>query len=617
VTGAASGEVLASGGIMGCTIPVEKFCYNGKAIILRNRQLEATMGLVDVKANRAVPAPLLLLLRVNALQSWRRLWSLRNQSRLLTSVILTFVVGYLVLSFWLFYHALWFVAKFPGLGAVLTERLMYALFAFLFGLLLLSNLVIGYTNLFRNRETAFLLTLPIPTQTIFRWKFIESILLASWAFLFLVAPLLVAFGLVRDAPWHFYAMTLVLIVLFIVLPGVAGAWLAILVGRFLDRRSFQIAFVATAVVLLGLAAFWWKAQPATNTLLGERTLEALDQLLAKTRFTMFPFLPSYWLSAAVLQWAEGILRGAAFFALVLLSHTLFFGSLAFTRLGNLFYDTASAVQSRAQPRPGRRRLRSQREFPNPPSLLETIFGRLFWLNRDDRAVAIKDIRMFWRDTTQWGQSVMLFGLLGVYIINLRNFTHQLSSEFWINLIAFLNLGVCALNLASVTTRFVFPQFSLEGRRLWIVGMAPMGLARVVKTKFWLTSVLSLLVTSGLIMLSCYLLKMTWDRVIFFGAVVTLMAFALNGLAVGLGVLYPNLKETNPNKIVSGFGGTLCFVLSSVYILASVLLLGLGTSGWQGRVAWAAESVAAFVLLSFFVGWLPLKLGLRQLKNFEV
>ncbi len=62
---------------------------------------------------------------------------------------------------------------------------------------------------------------------------------------------------------------------------------------------------------------------------------------------MFPFLPSYWLSSAVLQWAEGILRGAAFFALVLLSNTLFFGGIAFTRFGNLFYDTASAVQSRA------------------------------------------------------------------------------------------------------------------------------------------------------------------------------------------------------------------------------------------------------------------------------
>ena len=126
---------------------------------------------------------------------------------------------------------------------MLTERLMYVLFAFLFALLLLSNLIISYTNLFRNRETAFLPTLPVSTQTIFRWKFIESTLLASWAFLFLIAPLLAAFGLVRGVPWHFYPLTLVLIGLFIVLPGVLGAGLAIAVGRFLDRRSFQIAVV--------------------------------------------------------------------------------------------------------------------------------------------------------------------------------------------------------------------------------------------------------------------------------------------------------------------------------------------------------------------------------------
>jgi ABC-2 type transport system permease protein len=468
--------------------------------------------------------------------------------------------------------------------------------------------------LFRNRETAFLLTLPVPTQTIFRWKFIESMVLASWAFVFLIAPLLAAFGLVRGVPWHFYPVTLGLIAMFIVLPGVLGAVLAIWVGRYLDRRSFQLAMIGTAMVLLALAAFWWKAQPVNDELLDRRTLEALDQLLAKTRFTLFPFLPSYWLSMSVLQWAEGILRGAAFFALVLLSHTLFFGSLVFTRFGQLFYSTASAVQSRAG---GGRNWRHDRR-PGPPAAgwLEKIMAQFFWLDRDVRALAVKDLRMFWRDTTQWGQSVMLFGLLGVYIINLRNFTHQLTSPFWINLVAFLNLGICSLNLASVTTRFVFPQFSLEGWRLWIVGVAPMGMARVVKTKFWVASVLSLFVTSGLIMLSCYLLKMTWDRVLFFGAVITVMTFALNGLAVGLGVLYPNLKEANPNKIVSGFGGTLCFVLSSFYILASVLLLVFGAAGLHARASWAAEGIISFVLLSVCIGWLPLKFGLRRLKDFE-
>ena len=380
------------------------------------------------------PSPLFLLLRVNALHSWRRLLAVREQSRLLTGLIRLFIVGYLVLSFWIFYRGLRFIAKFPGLGAVLTERLLYVLFAFLFALLLLSNLIISYTNLFRNRETAFLLTLPVSTRTIFRWKFIESTLLASWAFLFFIAPLLAAFGLVRGVPWHFYVVTLLLIGMFIVLPAVLGAALAIGIGRFLDRRNFQIALVATALVLLALAAFWWKAKPVDDDLLDRRTLEALDQLLAKTRFTLFPFLPSYWLSSAVMQWAEGILRGAAFFALVLLSHTLFFGSIAFTRLGALFYDTASAVQSR-----GGNGFKLHSSAPGGKTksagLIEKFAAKFSWFSRDARALAVKDLRMFWRDTTQWGQSVMLFGLLGVYIINLRNFTHHLTSPFWINLVA--------------------------------------------------------------------------------------------------------------------------------------------------------------------------------------
>src|SRR5580700_11222779 len=137
-----------------------------------------------------------LLLRTNSLHGWRRLLSVRKQSRLLTGIISLFVIGYLVLAFELFFYGMKFLAKFPGLGALLTERLLFTLFAFLFGLLLVSNLVIAYTNLFRNRETAFLLTLPVAPQTIFNWKFIETTILASWAFLFLIAPLLVAFGLV-------------------------------------------------------------------------------------------------------------------------------------------------------------------------------------------------------------------------------------------------------------------------------------------------------------------------------------------------------------------------------------------------------------------------------------
>jgi ABC-2 type transport system permease protein len=145
----------------------------------------------------------------------------------------------------------------------------------------------------------------------------------------------------------------------------------------------------------------------------------------------------------------------------------------------------------------------------------------------------------------------------------------------------------------------------------------MGLQRVVKAKYCLATAASLVVTVGLVTLSSYLLRMNWDRIAFFAAVVTVMTFSLNGLAVGLGVLYPNFKDSNPSKIVSGFGGTLCLVLSFFYILASVLILGFGTTGLHPDPRWVIGSVCGFTVLSFLIGWLPLKLGLSQLRDFEV
>jgi ABC-2 type transport system permease protein len=314
---------------------------------------------------------------------------------------------------------------------------------------------------------------------------------------------------------------------------------------------------------------------------------------------------------------------AGFFILVLLSNVLFFGFLAFTRLGGFYYDALSQVQSRAsvwgQWDWFRASTRRKPKFAFHRGPMEKAVDCLPRLNRDTRALLVKDARMFWRDTAQWGQSALLFGLLGVYLINLRQFTSQLTNPFWVHLVSHLNLGACSLNLAMLTTRFVYPQFSLEGQRLWIIGMAPMGLSRVVRVKYWLACGITLSLTLGLAILSSCLLKLDWDRVVFFGAVIAVMAFTLNGLAVGLGVLYPNFRETNPSKIVSGFGGTFCFVLSFLYILGSIFILAYGSAESPRHppsLALGLASISGFVLFSTLLGWLPLKLGFRQLRSFE-
>ena len=84
----------------------------------------------------------------------------------------------------------------------------------------------------------------------------------------------------------------------------------------------------------------------------------------------------------------------------------------------------------------------------------------------------------------------------------------------------------------------------------------MGLAQVVRTKFWLASGPPLLVTLGLIALSCRMLQIAFDGLVYFGGIIVNDACP-HGLAIGLGALYPNLRDDNPAKIVSGFGGTLC------------------------------------------------------------
>src|SRR5882672_3457109 len=299
-------------------------------------------------ASESSSSPLFLLIRVNLLTLWRRLKSVGEQSRLLTTVTFLFVASYLVLAYWLFFVGLRFIARFPGLGTPLTERLMFLLFAFLFVLLLISNLIISYSNLFRNRETTFLLTMPVPSETIFQWKFIESALLASWAFVFLIAPLLGAYGITRGVPWHFYVATLLMVGLFIVLPAVIGSFCAVNLARYLDRRLFQVIATVSLTALIAGAAIWFRPEPVSPDSTETRVLAVLDKMLSRTRFAEFAFIPSYWLSSSVLQWANGALLASGFFVLVLLSHVAFFGMLAFTQMGNLFYDAASTVQSRAR-----------------------------------------------------------------------------------------------------------------------------------------------------------------------------------------------------------------------------------------------------------------------------
>ncbi len=542
----------------------------------------------------------------------------RRDSPLLGWILAAFVIGYLVGGFLLFRGGLVYIYNFPFIGALLAERVLFLIFGFFFAMLVVSNLIIGYSTLFKNQETQWLLSLPVRHRDVYRWKFMEAIAVSSWALIFLSAPMLSAYGVVQNVEWRFYVMVAAGYVPFVVIPAVIGSWLILLLVRVLSRSWVKKALLLAALAIF--AGIILSVKPVTEQDVAT-TQEALlfPKLMRGTRAATFFALPSTWLAEAVRAWTLGLWPRGMFFFLMLTSYALFGLVLAFDVAGRLYYGSwSTSLGARAER--AQRETEAKRQRTTRVSVLGWLQARLRPLSPQMVALIFKDIRIFWRDPAQWTQFMIFFGLLCIYVANLRNIAVEFKQPYWETLISYLNLAASALTLSTLTTRFVYPMFSLEGRRVWILGLSPVGLRRVVLQKFWMSFLVSSAITVSLVSASGLMLHLPWPRVAYFAITIAVMSAALNGLAVGLGALFPDFKQENPSKIVSGFGGTLCLVMSFAYNTLIVSLLALPdvmrvTKRSFPLPDWATPLLA--VALSVAMITVPMFLAVRRVKSLEM
>lgn len=572
----------------------------------------------------AIPHPSpLRLLRLFVWLRWRglsaRFKKSQRESPLLIFILAGFVLCYLGFGFVLFKAGLGYLYRFPLVGALLAERILYLIFGFFFIMLVVSNLIIGYSTLFRNREAEWFLSLPIRHRDVYRWKFIEAIGISSWALVFLSAPMLAAYGVVQKVPWTFYLQVTLGYVPFVIIPAVAGSWLILLVVRMFSTRWAKPVLFALAALLIA-SIFLGKKPVTENEVAGAGELLMFPKLMEGSRAATNHFLPSSWLAMAISNWSfKGNAADGRFFFLLLTSYALFGMLLAFTVAGRTYYGSWSAALGSQAERQQRDSAAKRTRTPR--------FSMLGWLQKKLRplsprivALVFKDIRVFWRDPVQWTQFMIFFGLLCIYVANLRNVAIEFKQGYWETLISYLNLAASGLTLSTLTTRFVFPMFSLEGRRVWILGLSPVGLRGVVLQKFWASFIVSGIMTVALMTASSSILHLPWQRTVYFASAIALMSAALSGLAAGLGALFPDFKEENPSKIVSSFGGTLCLVISFVFNSAVVALLAVpdlfAVTGHPLPVPrWLAPLVV--LAISAAVAVIPMSLALRRVKSLEI
>ncbi len=500
--------------------------------------------------------------------------SLLNQLRLAffekqfaTSIIFAFLILYAVTAYLLVSAGLEYVQKLPLIGVVLIERMLYLLFFFFFVMLVLSNVTITGIGLFRRQQTSWLLTLPVPHESLAVWRTIEGLALSSWGLILLSTPILAAFGGAFHAGPAFYLHSLPAIICLIAVAANVSTWLLMVLVCFYRPWWLKIA-AAAAITLVALITFQLKDAQVTH-LASSDVAANVRQILGHTQICTHPLLPSTWVAQAAISAAHQARGEAWFFSLMLLSYAMVSWLITLGITKKLFYPAWNRHLNRNEERSAR--AKKETTLADTESLWERTIAP-FLMRRHTQALVSKDIRTFLREPMQWGQCAIIFSLLFLYTWNLRNLGYNTADPLWSAIVSYLNLTVCCLATSTLTTRFIFPQFSLEGQRLWILGLAPFSLTTVLRQKLVLNLTTSAPLTALLVTISSFSLSLPLHRMSFFIVAMLIMSFGLTSLALGLGALLPNFRESNPAKIVSGFGGTLCLVLSFLYIVGSIFIL---------------------------------------------
>jgi ABC-2 type transport system permease protein len=512
-------------------------------------------------------------------------------------------------------HADTYASAVSGLFAVFFAALMLML-AFSAGVIL-------YGTLFRSREIAFLLTTPARAERVFLHKFHEAIVLSSWGFVLLGSPILLAYGVVSGAPWYYYAMLPPFLMAFIYIPVAIGAIVCLATVRYIPRR-LGTALVFGVAVLVGCCVWMgWNvlAGPKHNLL----TPGWLQEIVARLRISQNRLLPSWWLSAGLLDAADWVWDESLLFLTVMISNALLFRQAALWTAGRVYRNAYSGLLNKVR----------QRKRPHTPWFDRIVTRLLAWLPATLRLMAVKDLRIFRRDPLQWFQVLIFVFFLFVYFLSIPSFTYDISLTGWVNMVSFLNLAVVGLVLATFTTRFVFPLISLEGRRFWTLGLLGVRRETILWSKFLLAIGGTIIPCAGLVLLSDTMLRVTAAITLSHQLTCLVLCLGLSGIAVGLGAWLPNLREESPSRIAAGFGGTLTLVISTLFILVVVLLTALPAHFYFGakyagqvqvfagyphiaqwlRLWWIAGTIAS-VMLGAVATVVPLWIGFRVFRKLE-
>lgn len=546
-------------------------------------------------------------------------WSARNRARrrergdalraaLFGGLGLAVTAAIFAASFWL----AWQLLDYEELGDYLVRLGLGWLFLTFLSFVAFSAVVTALSTFFLSEDLRLLLAAPIPPERLFHSRFARTVGQSGWMVVAFLLPVLLALGLARCAPSGYYLLALATVVPFVAIPSALGAMLTLaLVSVFPARRARDVLMLMGLLFAVAIVLLLRFIRP--ERLLNVQSLPDVTGFFATLQSPVTPFLPSFWagdsLFAALAGRVDSLHLGALWTTALALT------VLARAAYGRFYFSAWSKAQEARKARFTRL------------ALLDPLVRRLP-LSPARRALLVKDVKVFLRDTTQWSQLLLLVALAVVYVYNFRVLDLDrlpYMSRVIKNAYAFVNLAMAAFVTSAVAVRFVFPAVSAEGPAFWIVRSAPVRMSTFLWSKLWTGLLPILLLAEALTVASNHLLGVPPFLKLLCAGAIGLMTVALVGLACGMGARHPRFGAENLTQVAGSYGGVAFMVLAVLYILVTVALLAWPASvylwhDYRGlpiaprRQAWMALSLAAAVALGVLTFRRSMRGGVRALEE---
>ncbi|MFL5613229.1 MAG: putative ABC transporter permease subunit [Gemmatimonadaceae bacterium] len=497
------------------------------------------------------------------------------------------------------------------IGPLLAGKLLGLILIGFFSILLLSNVITALSSFFLARDLDLLVAGPVDWLKLYGAKLFETAVHSSWMVVLMAIPLFAAFGVAYSGGLFFPLVVAALLIPFLLIPAAIGAALTLLlVNIFPARRTRDILSVIAILTASGIVLLFRLVRP--ERFAKPEGFRSLVDFITLLRTPTSPLLPSEWVQRATMAWLTYkvdllpwyLLWSTAAAAAVL-------GALLHWRL---YPQGFSKAQESAQ-----RWVRTGRMS----RLAHRVLAPLGILRRE---LVLKEVRLFFRDTTQWSQLLLLAVLVVVYVFNIKFLPLKGDGMtfFLRNVVPFLNLVLAGFVLASIAARFIFPGVSLEGRTLWLLRSSPMSIRDLLWSKFWVGTLPLLILALSIVGVTNYLLQVSVFMFLVSIVTITAMTLALAGLALGFGTVFPQFETENAAQIPTSFGGLL-FMMASVAVIGGVVVLeARPVYGYLSARAFGSPSdiwemvtgfglAAALCLASTLI---PIHVALRRLHTIE-